>query len=182
MPPSPYFARDIAEFWRRWHISLSSWFRDYLYIPLGGSKGTKLISVRNVFIIFLVSGFWHGANWNFVVWGGIHALGFLPLLLADQNRAHLSNVVAENKKLPSLKELQQIVFNFAFVSFAWIFFRSPDLTSAIHYIQKIFNSTIHQPNQFLAMPLGKSVFLYVIPLIIMDWQLRRDERKLKKFG
>lgn len=77
----PYFSRDIAEFWRRWHISLSSWFRDYLYIPLGGSKGGKWMQVRNTYIIFLVSRFWHGANWTLIVWGGINAVYFLPLLL-----------------------------------------------------------------------------------------------------
>ena len=75
----PYFSRDIAEFWRRWHISLSTWFRDYLYIPLGGSRVSKPKAIRNVFVIFLVSGFWHGANWTFIVWGGIHALLFIPL-------------------------------------------------------------------------------------------------------
>ena len=87
---TPYFSRDIAEFWRRWHISLSSWFRDYLYIPLGGSRVGKWKAVRNVFIIFLVSGFWHGANWTFIVWGGIHACLFLPLLLRGTNRRYTS--------------------------------------------------------------------------------------------
>src|SRR5690606_63787 len=88
----PYFSRDIGEFWRRWHISLSTWFRDYLYIPLGGSRGTKTKVVRNVFIIFIVSGFWHGANWTFIVWGALNALYFLPLLLANKNRHHLEVV------------------------------------------------------------------------------------------
>ena len=82
----PYFSRDIAEFWRRWHISLSTWFRDYLYIPLGGSRGNKWFQLRNVFAIFLVSGFWHGANWTFIVWGGLNALFFIPLLLTNKNR------------------------------------------------------------------------------------------------
>ncbi|HQV74446.1 MAG TPA: MBOAT family O-acyltransferase, partial [Flavobacteriales bacterium] len=80
----PYFSRDIAEFWRRWHISLSSWFRDYVYIPLGGSRGGTWMKVRNTFVIFLVSGFWHGANWTFIVWGALHALFFLPVLLSGK--------------------------------------------------------------------------------------------------
>ena len=88
----PYFARDIAEFWRRWHISLSSWFRDYVYSPLGGSHGSMWKKVRNTFIIFLLSGFWHGANWTFIVWGALHALFFLPLLLAGRNRNNLAIV------------------------------------------------------------------------------------------
>jgi D-alanyl-lipoteichoic acid acyltransferase DltB (MBOAT superfamily) len=108
----PYFSRDIAEFWRRWHISLSSWFKDYLYIPLGGSKQGKLKAVRNTFIIFLVSGFWHGASWNFIIWGGIHACGFLPLLLTNRNRKNVSDVVAQNKLLPNLKELWQMAITF----------------------------------------------------------------------
>ena len=100
----PYFSRDIAEFWRRWHISLSTWFRDYLYIPLGGSKGSLLTIVRNTFIIFLVSGFWHGANWTFIIWGFLNALYFLPLLLVKRNRRNL-DIVAENRVLPTIKEL-----------------------------------------------------------------------------
>ena len=88
----PYFSRDIAEFWRRWHISLSTWFRDYLYIPLGGSRVSKPKAIRNVFIIFLVSGFWHGANWTFIVWGGIHALLFIPLFLRGTNRKNTSDM------------------------------------------------------------------------------------------
>ena len=98
----PYFSRDIAEFWRRWHISLSSWFRDYLYIPLGGSREGKYRAIRNTFIVFLLSGFWHGASWNFIAWGFIHACGFLPLLLLNSNRKHVNNVVAQDRKLPNL--------------------------------------------------------------------------------
>ena len=82
----PYFSRDIAEFWRRWHISLSTWFRDYLYIPLGGSRGNLFFRIRNVFAIFLVSGFWHGANWTFIIWGLLNALYFIPLMLGGKNR------------------------------------------------------------------------------------------------
>ena len=97
----PYFSRDIAEFWRRWHISLSTWFRDYLYIPLGGSRVSKPKAIRNVFIIFLVSGFWHGANWTFIVWGGIHALLFIPLFLRGTNRKNTTSIVAEGRWLPT---------------------------------------------------------------------------------
>ena len=90
---APYMANSITDFWRRWHISLSSWFRDYLYIPLGGSKGGKWLSLRNIFIIFLVSGFWHGANWTFIAWGAIHACFFIPLMLLNQNRNNLNSAV-----------------------------------------------------------------------------------------
>ena len=103
----PYFSRDIAEFWRRWHISLSTWFRDYLYIPLGGSRGGTLMKVRNTFIIFIVSGFWHGANWTFIVWGALNAIYFLPLLLTKKNRNHI-DIVAKGKQFPTLYELTNL--------------------------------------------------------------------------
>jgi D-alanyl-lipoteichoic acid acyltransferase DltB (MBOAT superfamily) len=174
----PYFSRDIAEFWRRWHVSLSSWFRDYLYIPLGGSKRGKLISVRNTFIIFLVSGFWHGANWNFIVWGGIHACGFLPLLLLNRNRKHITAVVAVDRKLPNLKELAQMTYTFGFVTFAWIFFRIHDLATALGYVKQIILSTVKDPGQYLMKPYGGAIFYYIIPLVMVDWYFRRDERIL----
>ena len=175
----PYFSRDVAEFWRRWHISLSSWFRDYLYIPLGGSKNGKFKAIRNTFVIFLVSGFWHGASWNFIAWGFIHACGFLPLLLLNRNRKHVTDVVAQDRKLPNLKELWQMSTTFAFVTFAWIFFRTDDeVSSALGYINHIGVSIINHPSQLLMSPGGKMAFVYIVPLVIGDWYLRRDERSL----
>ncbi len=176
----PYFSRDVAEFWRRWHISLSSWFRDYLYIPLGGSRGGKFKAVRNTFIIFLVSGFWHGASWNFIAWGFIHACGFIPLLVLNRNRKYLTDVVAQNRNTPSLKELRQMISTFLFVSFAWIFFRTDDgISAAIGYITRIGKSLSESPSQLLAMPDYSVVFVYIVPLILGDWYLRHDERALK---
>jgi D-alanyl-lipoteichoic acid acyltransferase DltB (MBOAT superfamily) len=139
----PYFSRDIAEFWRRWHISLSTWFRDYLYIPLGGSRGTKLKQVRNVFIIFLVSGFWHGANWTFLIWGGIHALLFLPLLLVNANRKNIHG------KQVNLRNVLGIAFTFILVTFAWIFFRAASLTEATLYIAEIIKMNDFNMDLFL---------------------------------
>lgn len=116
----PYFSRDIAEFWRRWHISLTTWFRDYIYIPLGGSRCSKWKSFRNTMIIFLVSGLWHGANWTFICWGTFHALLFLPLLLMKKNRKY-RDTVAENRILPSFKEIGQITITFLLVMMAGSF-------------------------------------------------------------
>ncbi|MCB9046221.1 MAG: MBOAT family protein [Chitinophagales bacterium] len=178
----PYFSRDIAEFWRRWHISLSSWFRDYLYIPLGGSREGKAKAVRNTFIKFLVSGFWHGASWNFIIWGGIHAACFLPFLLTNRNRRNVTNVVAQNTRLPNLKELRQMLLTFAFVALAWIFFRAPDLHVAISYIRRIFTDSIQNPKQYLHLPPAISTLAYIIPLVVIDWSLRRDERNLRVFN
>ena len=139
----PYFSRDIAEFWRKWHISLSTWFRDYLYIPLGGSKGNKLFQIRNVLIIFVVSGAWHGANWTFIVWGALNALYFIPLMMFGKNRSHLE-VVANEQALPSLKEFVQMIFTFFLTLVAWIFFRAEDIGHAFAYlsgIPRLFNSS-----------------------------------------
>ena len=175
----PYFSRDIAEFWRRWHISLSSWFKDYLYIPLGGSKNGKLKAVKNTFIIFLLSGFWHGASWNFIAWGFIHACGFLPLLLLNRNRKHVTDVVAQNRDFPSFKELWQMVKTFAFVTFAWIFFRADGMMQAMGILKHIYLSIYESPGQFLSYVNGKKILLYIVPMIIIDWSFRKDERKIR---
>jgi len=133
---NPYFSRDIAEFWRRWHISLTTWFRDYVYIPLGGSRVPKGKVIRNTFIIFLLSGFWHGANWTFIAWGAYHALLFLPLILLGKNRKYL-NEVAEGRLLPSLKETAQILLTFALVTVGWILFRADSISQAWDYLLRI---------------------------------------------
>lgn len=136
----PYFSRDIAEFWRRWHISLSSWFRDYLYIPLGGSKGGIMMKIRNTFIIFIVSGFWHGANWTFIVWGALNALYFLPLMLLNTNRSNLE-IAAQGKISPTFREAINILITFLLTVFAWIFFRADNVLHATSYIKQIFSGT-----------------------------------------
>lgn len=133
----PYFSRDIAEFWRRWHISLSTWFRDYLYIPLGGSRVSKVKQLRNVFVIFIVSGFWHGANWTFIIWGVYHALLFIPLLLLGNNRRYLDQA-GTSKWLPSIKEFFNIVITFVLVVIGWVFFRAENITTAGYYLKRLF--------------------------------------------
>ncbi|TXN35969.1 MBOAT family protein [Flagellimonas hymeniacidonis] len=172
----PYFSRDIAEFWRRWHISLSSWFRDYLYIPIGGSKGGKLNKVRNVFIIFIVSGFWHGANWTFIIWGFLNALYFIPIMLLNKNRINTDSV-AEGKLFPSLKELFQMLFTFLLTLLAWIFFRAPSVTDAIRYIENIFSDS------FFSIPSALNEWLLTIALIIfmvfVEWIQRSKKHALE---
>jgi D-alanyl-lipoteichoic acid acyltransferase DltB (MBOAT superfamily) len=175
----PYFSRDIAEFWRRWHISLSSWFRDYLYIPLGGSKNGKLTAVRNTFIIFLVSGFWHGASWNFIMWGFIHACGFLPLLLLNRNRNHVTDVVASERAFPSIKEIWQMISTFAFVTLAWIFFRAETISGAFNYLEHMFKGLFIGSVGRPQLPEDITISFYIIPLLLGDWWMRRNERKLR---
>ncbi|TPG40128.1 MBOAT family O-acyltransferase [Flavobacterium pectinovorum] len=132
----PYFSRDIAEFWRRWHISLSSWFRDYLYIPLGGSKGGLWMKIRNTFIIFVVSGFWHGANWTYLAWGFINAIYFLPLLLSNSNRNNIDDVKI-SWNFDSVKVMLSILSTFLITCIAWVFFRAKTITDAILYLKRI---------------------------------------------
>lgn len=175
----PYFSRNVAEFWNRWHISLSSWFRDYVYIPLGGSREGKTKTIRNIFIIFILSGLWHGANKTFIVWGFLHACGFLPLYLFAQNKKYAKTVVAANKLLPSIKELLQMLATFVFVSIAWVFFRAPTLHMAVAYLSRMCSDIYQYPKQFLQIPYGISILAYVVPLLLADWYLRRDERVLK---
>jgi alginate O-acetyltransferase complex protein AlgI len=169
----PYFSRDIAEFWRRWHISLSTWFKDYVYIPLGGSRGGTLLSIRNTFIVFLLSGLWHGANWTFVLWGVFHACCFLPLLLLKQNRAH-TDTVASNRMLPSVKEFFQIIITFALVSFAWIFFRAQTLETAVGYIARLLSDSLFGIPEIVPF----HIFFLIGVLISAEWMTRTKPHPL----
>lgn len=175
----PYFSRDIAEFWRRWHISLSSWFRDYLYIPLGGSKGGIWMKVRNTFIIFLVSGFWHGANWTFIVWGALNAIYFMPLLLSDRNRTFMETV-AGGKYLPTSKEFFNMMITFVLTMFAWIFFRAADLNHAFSYIGKIFSGSFfsYPDISVKAIPILILIFIF----IIIEWIGREKQFAISHIG
>lgn len=177
---APYFSRDIGEFWRRWHISLSTWFRDYLYFTMGGSKGSRNMVIRNTLIVFFVSGLWHGANWTYVVWGGLNGLYFLPLLWTN-NRHGYQDVVGGDSNLPSLKELWQMVLTFTLVTLAWVFFRASSVTMAVDYLRRMFTA---EP-----LPSNFSRFRYVLIMavavwFVIEWLVRRGSfdqelRKLK---
>jgi len=182
----PYFSRDIAEFWRRWHISLSTWFRDYLYIPLGGSRGGTRTKVRNTFIIFLVSGFWHGANWTFIFWGLLHALFFLPLLLASKNRDHLTPV-ALGRSLPSFSELIRMLGTFALVTVAWIFFRATDISHAMRYTFDMGAGLLSKQGyvdayNLVYWNLGYSIPMLILFLVVIEWRGRLHQHALEFFG
>ena len=172
----PYFSRDIAEFWRRWHISLTTWFRDYLYIPLGGSRGGKWQAIRNTFIIFLVSGFWHGANWTFLAWGAFHAFLFLPLLLLQKNRKN-TNSVSESRLFPNLKELIQMTSTFLLVVIGWIFFRSETLGKALDYIVRLFDESLLTIPTY-TVGLSKTIF-FIVVLISAEWLQRNKKHGLE---
>ncbi|MBU2945646.1 MBOAT family protein [Zobellia uliginosa] len=178
----PNFSRNIAEYWQRWHISLSTWFRHYLYIPMGGSRVSKLKSLRNIAVIFLVSGLWHGANWTFVFWGAIHALLYIPVFLMGRNRVYANNVIAEKTWFPSITEILQVLLTFFLVTFSRIFFRSPSLSSSFDFIKQIGNNFSYEPYMH---PMGYRMFdfyLLVALFTVYEYLIRKDERNPFKFG
>jgi len=181
----PYFSRDIAEFWRRWHISLTTWFRDYVYIPLGGSRCKKWKVVRNTFIIFLVSGFWHGANWTFIAWGAFHAILFLPLILLNQNRKN-TNIVAGSKIFPSIKEVWQMGLTFLLVVFGWVFFRADSIGQAFKYFEGMINTSLFS---FTKLTENKLVFLQILQnatfiffMLVVEWNGRKNQFGIERLG
>jgi D-alanyl-lipoteichoic acid acyltransferase DltB (MBOAT superfamily) len=176
----PYFSRDVAEFWRRWHISLTTWFRDYVYIPLGGSRVSKAKIVRNTFVIFLVSGFWHGANWTFIVWGAFHAVLFLPLILLHRNRKH-TDTVAEGKLLPGVKDVLQMCATFLLVLAGWVFFRSDNIGQALEYLSGIAGKSLFS----LTIYNGKTALItafFIACMLIVEWVGRENRYGLEKLG
>ena len=172
----PYFSRDIAEFWRRWHISLTTWFRDYIYIPMGGSRVPKGRVVLNTFVIFLVSGLWHGANWTFVAWGAFHALLFLPLILLGRNRRH-TDVVAAGRPLPTLLELGQMLLTFFLVVMGWVLFRADSIQQASHYYSlmfgHLFDGAPTTTGPLDAWVIAVAVFI----LVVVEWRNRAQEHE-----
>ena len=175
----PYFSRDIAEFWRRWHISLNTWFRDYIYIPLGGSRCSRAKVLRNTMIIFLVSGLWHGANWTFIVWGAFHGLLFLPLIIAGKNRKFMDAPAAE-RILPSFKEYIEIGLTFLLVMIGWIIFRADNLSQAFGYISRCFAPNGGASFDILSDGLRTQLMVTIATICLMqlvDWTQRR-----KSFG
>jgi D-alanyl-lipoteichoic acid acyltransferase DltB (MBOAT superfamily) len=173
----PYFSRDIAEFWRRWHISLSSWFRDYIYIPLGGSKGGTWMKIRNTLVIFLISGFWHGANWTFIIWGILNAIYIMPSIILKTNRNNL-DIVAKGKFIPSAMEIVYMTGTFSLTVFAWIFFRANNINHAFSYISHIFSfSLFSMPDIF-----PKTKILLLLIFIIIEWFGREQQYAISHLG
>ena len=162
----PYFSRSVTEFWRRWHISLMSWFRDYVYIPLGGSRGGRRKTLRNVFIVFFLSGLWHGANWTFVAWGLYNAcLLAIPILLGIRRK--------KDEHTPVLRELPQILCTFVLVTIGWTMFRSNSITDGIGYLGRLFTlvPSIHLSD----LTMGKAASMWCFCLVVIEW-MTRDRR------
>ena len=177
----PYFSRNIAEFWKRWHISLSEWFMYYVYIPLGGSRRTKWISIRNISIVFLISGLWHGANWTFLCWGALHAVAFIPVFLSGHHATYKNSIIGEHALFPSFKELLSVLMVFILVTLSWVFFRSETITDAFNYILRIFVEfsfeTYMHPKGYRMV----DYFLLLGGFVIYEYMIRKDERSPFKF-
>lgn len=158
----PYFSRNIIDFWRRWHISLNTWFIDYVYIPLGGSREGEYKHIRNILVIFLLSSLWHGANWTFVTWGIYHGLLFIPLLLMDKNKLPDSNMI---------RSVISMLITFGFVTLGWIIFRAETLSMAFNYIADIFSDSLLKipkvsgANNVTAM----LSLVFIILLLVVEW-------------
>ena len=177
----PFFSRNVAEYWQRWHVSLSTWFRHYVYIPFGGSRVSKIKSVRNITIIFLISGLWHGANWTFIFWGGFHALAFIPVFLMGRNAIYKNSVIAQNSFLPNFTEIGQVLLTFSIVTFSRIFFRSNSITDAFSFIKKILINFNYEAYQH---PLGYRLtdyFILISVFVLYEFRMRKDEREPFKF-
>lgn len=182
----PYFSRDIAEFWRRWHISLTSWFKDYVYIPLGGNRGSTWKKIRNTFIIFIISGFWHGANWTFIAWGLLNALYFIPLLLSNKNRNHIE-IVAQGNYFPSLKDFFNIIKTFSLTVFAWIFFRATNMTHALTYIRDMITGLFSKKSfietlNFIYWNTNFIFYILLIGFIVIEWLGRENQYAINNFS
>ena len=160
----PYFSRSIGEFWRRWHISLMTWFRDYLYIPLGGSRAGTLRTIRNVFIVFLLSGLWHGANWTFVTWGAYNAM----LIVLGR---WLWKSQTKNDERVGWKDLWAVGLTFMLVVFGWVVFRANSVSEAVDYLSCLIVSVT---SANFGMPIyGKMTVIYCLLLVVIEW-LQRD--------
>lgn len=174
----PNFSRDAGEYWRRWHISLSTWFKDYVYIPLGGSRGSKWMIFRNTMIIFLVSGLWHGASWNFVIWGGLNGLLFVPLIVSKNHRRHM-DTVAPNRLLPTLREFALVFTTFWMITFTRIFFRSETFQQAIEYSKALFTWSAKGS---LELPELERYAFEILPLLFFfigyEWYKRHKQDEM----
>ena len=175
----PYFSRDVSEFWRRWHISLSSWFKDYVYIPLGGSKVKQTLKIRNILIVFIISGFWHGASWNFIFWGLLNAMLIFPAVLRGTNRKHIKSI-NESKQFPTISEFLQIVKTFSLVTFTFIFFRTESLMGAFIYFKIMFSNTLFELPYFLGMRQALILIILIGFLLFIEWFGRDSEYAIKK--
>lgn len=170
----PYFSRNVAEFWRRWHVSLMRWFTDYIYIPLGGNRVVRWKVFRNTIIVFLVSGLWHGANWTFICWGLYHAILFLPLMILGTKK--YKNTVADGNLFPNIKELGMMLSTFVLIAIGWIIFRAASISEAMDYIRSMAENW-SMTDTFAVW--HRKVWFFIVMCIVMEWFTRTKEHALQ---
>ena len=188
----PYFSRNMNKFWRRWHISLNTWFVDYVYIPLGGSRPkidnrwidnrwtkswTKLITCRNIMIVFLLSGLWHGADWSFVAWGAYHGLLLVLLILLNRNTKY-EHVVAYDRWYPNVKEIGQMMMVFMLATIGWILFRADTMGQAWEYLCGICDKSLFSIPYLMTRAYYIPTFLLVAVMFVVEWLTRRERNPL----
>ena len=179
---NPYFSRNVSEFWRRWHISLMSWFRDYVFIPLGGNRVGKCKYYRNILIVFLLSGIWHGANWTFLAWGFYHALLFLPLVSFGKSRESTGQV-AEGRFLPTWKEAGQMLITYGLVLFGWILFRSESIHDFVHYVSGMCQlGTLRASYRFFTQSDMWPKTVFVVIMMVVEWVQRKKQHGMDLSG
>ena len=174
----PYFSKNIAEFWKRWHISLTSWFRDYIYIPMGGNRVNNYNKIRNIFFVFILSAFWHGANWTFILWGILHAFYFLINLQIQKIKINIHDF-SQHKIITSLKKIISNGLTFSLVTFAWIFFRAENINHAFSYIVNIFSKSLFITPDFNQLKHALICFALVLLMLICEFITRKLEHPLK---
>ena len=173
----PYFSRNMNEFWRRWHISLNTWFVDYVYIPLGGSRNGKWHTIRNIMIVFLLSGLWHGADWSFVAWGAYHGLLLVLLILLNRNKKY-GHVVAYDKTIPSLKELGQMLLVFALATFGWMMFRADNMTQFVDYTARMCSMDLLSAPYLIGRHYYIPLMISMLIMFFFEWSTRRERHGL----
>ena len=176
----PYFSRNMNEFWRRWHISLNTWFVDYVYIPLGGRRNSKWHTIRNIMIVFLLSGLWHGADWSYVAWGAYHGLLLVLLILLNRNTKY-EHVVAYDRWYPNLKELGQMVLVFVFATFGWMMFRADNMTQFIDYIARMCSADLLSAPMLINRAYYVPTFLAIGTMFLVEWCQRYKKHGLEVY-
>ncbi|APS38794.1 MBOAT family O-acyltransferase [Salegentibacter sp. T436] len=169
----PYFSKNLGEFWRRWHISLSTWFRDYVFIPLGGSRLSRNKTIRNISIVFLISGLWHGANWTFIFWGAIHALFYIPLLFVKKNTHHSRSSISAH-----FKDFLKISGTFITICLAWIFFRSPTINTSFDYLKRMFTNMNFQLQYLTIERYNIEMMILIILFVGIEWFSQQKEQPI----
>lgn len=160
---TPYFSRDLGEFWRRWHISLSVWFRDYVFIPLGGGLGKPVLHFRNIILTFTLSGFWHGANWTYMCWGFVNGIGYAPIVFLQPYKRR-SKERRPMGLIPSAIEFFEMFLTFIFILITWVFFRANNMAHAIRYLGSMLSDTLFKLPSTHRMGL-----CIIIPFVLLEW-------------